>query len=472
MSQLQKMSVLVTYYSLVSFLYFVCLTLLSSQLNYEVTVFQSIHIVIFTLFTVIALWKRVYSHPFHYYLHKLKRTISFNILGAAIIAFLITMVIVTVYINKEVSFNKTFILMEVMLLTLFYIIIHFIHYLWIKHLGNLGYFKRRVLIIGEPDSRLNVDSYFEDPWKSRIYSGKIVKNQSEWYYTNGKTMDEIANLESFILKENIGEVLFFINEKLSREEIFQSIDFLRTNHIPYKLIADISPLKKEKFWKSGLKNLPVIEVFNVRRNSIFWISVKRLCDLVLAFTGLIAGLPFWILISLGIFLYDRGPVLYAGTRIGKNGRPFKFYKFRSMILNADKLKEKLMEFNERQDGPLFKMANDPRITPLGRILRKLSLDEFPQLLNIIKGDMGFIGPRPHLAEEVAHYTPRDYLRLECIPGLSCLPQLKDRNAIGFQEWIELDLIYRKEWSVALDIEIFFKTLIVAFAPLFNKKGGM
>jgi lipopolysaccharide/colanic/teichoic acid biosynthesis glycosyltransferase len=149
----------------------------------------------------------------------------------------------------------------------------------------------------------------------------------------------------------------------------------------------------------------------------------------------------------------------------------RFYKFRTMVVGADRLKARLLPFNERRDGPLFKMRNDPRVTRVGRLLRKYSLDEFPQMLNVLQGSMSLVGPRPHLPEEVAAYQDGDYLRLECIPGIVGLPQIVGRNTLGFKEWVELDLRYRRGWSLVEDLWIIARTLGILLAPLRRRRGA-
>ena len=160
-------------------------------------------------------------------------------------------------------------------------------------------------------------------------------------------------------------------------------------------------------------------------------------------------------------------MFYVSTRIGKNGRPIGFFKFRTMIRDAEREKEKLLAFNARGDGPLFKMKNDPRVTPLGGLLRRYSLDEFPQFLNVLLGTMSLVGPRPHLPQEVAEYREGDYLRLECMPGIVGLPQVSARNTtMGFREWVDLDLAYRRKWSIALDVSIMMRPSACSSAPCF------
>jgi lipopolysaccharide/colanic/teichoic acid biosynthesis glycosyltransferase len=135
------------------------------------------------------------------------------------------------------------------------------------------------------------------------------------------------------------------------------------------------------------------------------------------------------------------------------------------------LKAQLLRFNERRDGPLFKMKDDPRVTRVGRLLRKHSLDEVPQLLNVLEGTMSLVGPRPHLPEEVEAYRDGDYLRLECIPGIVGLPQVFGRNTLGFEEWVGLDLQYRRTWSLVQDFKIMARTLRILAAPFHKLRGA-
>lgn len=167
--------------------------------------------------------------------------------------------------------------------------------------------------------------------------------------------------------------------------------------------------------------------------------------------------PLLILIALLIKLEDGGPVLFKQERIGLNGRRFTCYKFRSMVMNAEELITDLLDMNE-SDGPTFKIENDPRITKIGRILRKTSLDELPQFYNVIKGEMAVVGPRPPLLREVQQYERSQLRRLSMKPGITCKWQVWGRNKVSFKEWMRMDLDYIDHWSLALDIKIMFATI--------------
>ena len=191
--------------------------------------------------------------------------------------------------------------------------------------------------------------------------------------------------------------------------------------------------------------------------------VKRFLDIALSSIGLVALSPLMIVIAYKIKSEDGGPVLYKQVRVGKNGRHFKMYKFRSMIVNADQLLEKLKNQNE-VTGAMFKMKHDPRITKTGQFIRKHSLDELPQLVNVLKGDMSLVGPRPPLPSEVNQYTDYDKQRLYVTPGCTGLWQATERNNAGFDEMVKLDLKYIQRASLYYDLWIIWKTITIIIKP--------
>lgn len=194
----------------------------------------------------------------------------------------------------------------------------------------------------------------------------------------------------------------------------------------------------------------------------YWIA-KRVQDIILSFIALVVLLPVMLLISLIIYIDDpQGSPIFSQTRCGRDGKEFKFYKFRSMCVNAEEKLKELLEQNE-MEGPAFKIKDDPRITKVGKFIRKTSLDELPQLWNILKGDMSIVGPRPALPREVEQYD--DYLkqRLYVTPGLTCYWQIQPhRNELTFDEWMELDIKYIQDRSFWTDWKIIFKTVGAVF----------
>ncbi|WP_331677284.1 sugar transferase [Terrisporobacter othiniensis] len=198
------------------------------------------------------------------------------------------------------------------------------------------------------------------------------------------------------------------------------------------------------------------------RKGIIYLFFKRAMDIVGSAIGLILLSPLFILVALAIKVEDpKGKVFFAQKRCGKNNKPFQMYKFRSMVSNAEELLEELMEQNE-MDGPVFKIKEDPRITRVGKFIRKTSIDELPQLFNILMGDMSIVGPRPAIPHEVAEYNDYQKQRLLVKPGLTCIWQVSGRNSIGFDEWIDMDLEYIEKRNLWMDIKLIFKTVRVLF----------
>ncbi|MEA0995665.1 sugar transferase [Lactiplantibacillus plantarum] len=192
--------------------------------------------------------------------------------------------------------------------------------------------------------------------------------------------------------------------------------------------------------------------------------IKRVFDFVASLLGLIILSPLFLLIAIAIKVEDpKGAVFYSQTQLGRGEVPFKMYKFRSMVSNADELLEKLLKDNEI-DGAMFKMQDDPRVTKIGRFIRKYSIDELPQLLNVLQGSMSLVGPRPPLPREVEEYSDYDKQRLAVKPGCTGLWQATVRNSVGFDEMVKLDLTYISKRSVAFDVYILFKTVVIMFKP--------
>ncbi len=191
-------------------------------------------------------------------------------------------------------------------------------------------------------------------------------------------------------------------------------------------------------------------------------NLKRMLDLVVASITLVIAAPIMLITAITIKLDSPGPVLFRQTRVGKWGEHFPCYKFRSMYVDAEQRLQELIALNEA-DGPVFKIKNDPRVTRVGSIIRKLSIDELPQLFNVIKGEMSLVGPRPALPREVSQYEYDQIRRLHAVPGITGLQQVSGRSNVDFKRWIELDLQYISEQSLWKDIEILIKTIPAVLA---------
>lgn len=260
-----------------------------------------------------------------------------------------------------------------------------------------------------------------------------------------------------ILDYDIIDEIIYCKSSINDTKLFNLIETCREIGVTFRLQSDLYTSSASNLQLTHFLNVPFITFYNSPKNSLallgkafseFWISV-----------GLIFLLsPVMLIIAILIKVTLNGPVIFKQGRVGLRGRKFYMYKFRSMVVNAEALQEKLVILNE-SDGPAFKIKNDPRITTIGRFLRKTGLDELPQLFNILKGEMSLIGPRPPLPAEVNKYERWHLRRLSVKPGITCTWQIKpDRNQIVFDEWMKLDIQYIESWTIKNDIILIFKTV--------------
>jgi exopolysaccharide biosynthesis polyprenyl glycosylphosphotransferase len=255
----------------------------------------------------------------------------------------------------------------------------------------------------------------------------------------------------------IDEVVFAVSRK-DLEGIEATFRACEEEGVKTRLLLSFLPHVISQVYLERLRDMPLL-TFSTTPENEFLLLLKRVVDLVMALVLSVVLSPVFALVALAIRLTSRASILYRQTRCGLGGRKFTLYKFRSMRPDADLQLRELMPLNE-VDGPVFKIRNDPRCTRVGRFMRKFSLDELPQLINILKGDMSFVGPRPPLPEEVERYERWQRRRLRMQPGLTCLWALEGRNKLNFRRWMELDLQYIDTWSLGLDWRILLRTIPV------------
>jgi exopolysaccharide biosynthesis polyprenyl glycosylphosphotransferase len=265
----------------------------------------------------------------------------------------------------------------------------------------------------------------------------------------------LADVYSILQNHVVDEMLFAVgNDEL--ESLEGLIDRCHKEGIRTRVDLGFFPRTFPRVHLENLRHVPLLTLGSTPNNE-FALFAKRASDLVLSALALIVLSPLFLVIAILVRLTSPGPILYRQTRCGLNGRRFSLYKFRSMVANAEELRPALEAFNELE-GPAFKMKNDPRCTPLGRWLRKFSLDELPQFWNVLVGDMSFVGPRPPLPQEVEKYAPWQRRRLRMRPGLTCLWTIEGRNRLSFDRLVQFDLAYIDNWSLWLDLKIFLKTI--------------
>jgi exopolysaccharide biosynthesis polyprenyl glycosylphosphotransferase len=224
-----------------------------------------------------------------------------------------------------------------------------------------------------------------------------------------------------------------------------------------RIMMDFIETRIAKGQLTSLGDIPIMHLNPVPVDGLKQ-AAKRIFDFCFSFCVLVFMLPLFLLIALLIKLDSPGPVFFAQERVGLQGRRFKVLKFRTMVVNAEELLEKVKHLNE-VSGPVFKITNDPRITRVGKFLRKTSLDELPQFINVLLGDMSVVGPRPPLPREVAQYDAWQRRRLSVKPGITCIWQTSGRNDIPFEKWMEMDLEYIDNWNFWLDLKLIFKTIV-------------
>jgi exopolysaccharide biosynthesis polyprenyl glycosylphosphotransferase len=259
-----------------------------------------------------------------------------------------------------------------------------------------------------------------------------------------------------ILKNHVVDELLCAVGKDDLERLTDLIGRCHEQGIRTRVALGFLPQTFPRVHLENLRHVPLLTLGSAPNNE-FALFAKRLVDVALSAIALIVLSPLMLLLAALIRLTSPGPVLYRQTRCGLNGRRFTLFKFRSMVANAETLRPDLEALNE-MDGAAFKIADDPRCTPLGRWIRKFSLDELPQLWNIFRGDMSFVGPRPPLPEEVDRYEPWQRRRLRMPPGLTCLWTLEGRNQLKFDRLVQFDLAYIDNWSLWLDLKIVLKTI--------------
>ncbi|NUQ39196.1 MAG: sugar transferase [Caldilineales bacterium] len=270
-----------------------------------------------------------------------------------------------------------------------------------------------------------------------------------------QALGAIDNLSQILSERRVDEVIVTLPWQYHRR-IISVLNQCERNHVQAKVVPDVLQISLDQVDLETLKGIPLL---GVKQGAIAGprLAIKRGLDLLIILPALLLLLPIMLLLALIIRLDSPGPILFVQERIGRNGRPFAAFKFRTMVADAEDLRPHLQELNEA-DGPLFKIKNDPRRTRVGSRLRRFSLDELPQIFNVLRGEMSLVGPRPALPEEVAAYEPWHRKRLEVLPGLTGLWQISGRSDLSFAEMVLLDVYYVENWSPWLDLSILLRTI--------------
>ncbi|WP_162004948.1 sugar transferase [Dictyobacter vulcani] len=270
-----------------------------------------------------------------------------------------------------------------------------------------------------------------------------------------KMLGTINDIGMVIRSMQVDEVIIALPSDMNKHAI-DSVKLCERLGASFKLIPDLYELNLSRIDVENIEGIPLLGIRQVSLNTPQRI-VTRAIDISLSLMGLIIGSPLYLCIALAVKLTSPGPIIYRQERVGLNGEHFQMLKFRSMSQDADRQQERLLSLNEAQ-GPIFKMRVDPRVTPVGSILRRTSLDEIPQLINVLKGEMSLVGPRPPLPREVAMYEEWQKGRLAIKPGCTGLWQVRGRSNISFDEGVLMDIYYIENWSLRLYIQILLRTI--------------
>ena len=318
-----------------------------------------------------------------------------------------------------------------------------------------GYHNINVLIVGVGRvGKIILEEIKKTPWGGFRAVGFLDDNVQTGF-GDVPVLGKLSDFAVIAKQHFVDEVIVTIpSEKIAVSEIIRQAKEMR---LGIKVVPENFEEPLPVLSISQLGVIPLL-TYKERRHHPAEFAMKRLFDLVSSFILLVVSAPVFLLIAVLIKLDSRGPVFYKQKRVGFKGKHFNFYKFRSMVADADKRKEELVEKNEVKDGVIFKIKQDPRVTKVGRFLRRHSLDELPQLVNVLMGDMSLVGPRPPLADEVAKYSHVHMQRLSIRPGMTGLSQVRGRSELTFTRWVKWDLWYINNWSIGLDLQILWRTI--------------
>jgi exopolysaccharide biosynthesis polyprenyl glycosylphosphotransferase len=321
---------------------------------------------------------------------------------------------------------------------------------------------RNVLIVGTGPEAHALRHHLE----SIRHLGYTFKGFIEFPGTSSRIMsstgDVVGTLDTLFQharKQFVDEILF--TTQCERGIIQDVLDKARRHGVDLRVVPD---MYDGLAWNSPIEYIGQFPTIPLHRGHVpeLGLMLKRVLDVTFSTLLLLVLFPFILAIAIAIKIESRGPVFYASERIGKKGRVFRCFKFRTMVRDAEKRRADVMHMNER-DGVLFKITNDPRITRVGRFLRKYSLDELPQFLNVLRGDMSVVGPRPPIASEVMEYKLNHLRRLDVTPGITGLWQVQGRQDPSFDSYVSLDVTYIENWSMWLDLKIIVRTIGVVFS---------
>jgi len=383
---------------------------------------------------------------------------TFDIFKATTIATFV--LLITGFIFNIIIINTNFLVIFWGVSSLLLISSRIILRVALKRARLKGHNLRQMIIIGtgerskkfaekicqSPELGYHIAGFVDDSWK-----GLEPFKRTGW-----KLLGGLDQLQKILKHQVVDEVVIGLPMKSKYDKINTIINLCEEQGIIIRFLSDLFDLNIAKSYVDHLDDTPILTLHSAPMEQ--WpLLVKRILDVVLSFILLVLLSPLLFIIACLVKFSSRGPVFFIQERVGLNNRKFKLIKFRTMVENAENLRKRIEKLNE-VSGPVFKIRKDPRITSLGKFLRRTSIDELPQIFNVLKGEMSLVGPRPPIPREVEQYEWKDTRRLSMKPGITCLWQINGRNNIPFERWMELDKEYIDNWSLRLDLKILAKTI--------------
>jgi exopolysaccharide biosynthesis polyprenyl glycosylphosphotransferase len=391
------------------------------------------------IFVVIFLWILIFLYTGFYNERKLDILNEFLRILKGV--FLGTIVVAAMtFLYRDFTFSRIMLSILFIVSSLAIFISHEIIRVFDVYLGNMLLGTHKILVVGT--------GKIADDIK------KILKHRKnfEIHFLHDTNSEHV---KGFIIKNNVNEVIFS-KECTAHAEMVKISNICEDMNVDFRFVPDILELTLGEVVIDEFLGIPVFRIKVVQLHG--WnFYIKRFMDIVLSLCFISIAIIPLLVIALIIKLEDGGPVFYKHKRKGYRGRDFDFIKFRTMVSNADKILKEIRHLSERQ-GPVFKMRDDPRITKIGKLLRKFSIDEMPQFINVLRGEMSIVGPRPQVLWEAEHYDDIAKRRLKVLPGITGLWQVRGRSDLSYEEMIRLDIYYLENWSVALDIRIIVQTI--------------
>ena len=379
-----------------------------------------------------------------------------NILKASILGVFLTFALA--FCLKLGFVSRSLLFLFWFLITLYLPIIRIILRYFLASLYLKGYNSQQVLIVGKGELAEKISfTLNKHPELGFHIIGFIDEEGNSDKASRVQTMGKINDIPDILHETIVDEVVFAVPIE-GCERMTEAIKLCEVEGIRVRIVADLFERTIARAKIDDIDGIPIITLETGPAQELA-LAVKRVLDVIVSFLSLIILSPLFVIIALLIKIDSPGHIFFRQERMGQNGRRFKLLKFRSMIDGAEGLQTNIQGLNEAS-GPVFKIKNDPRITMVGRFLRKTSLDELPQFINVLKGEMSLVGPRPPLPDEVAQYKNWQRRRLSMKPGITCIWQVSGRSNVSFEKWMKMDMEYIDNWSLVLDIKILLKTIWV------------